>query len=63
MQRNEVVNLPVTPTYVRDLWALLTPLAEGKAVLNVGAAGNVEYYLDGRNDLWMHERLKSPKSR
>ena len=59
MQRNEVVNLPVTPTYVRDLWALLTPLAEGKAVLNVGAAGNVEYYLDGRNDLWMHERLKS----
>ena len=59
MQRNEVVNLPVSPTYVRDLWALLTPLAEGKSVLNVGAAGNVEYYLDGRNDLWMHERLKS----
>lgn len=59
MQRNEVVVLPVEPTYVRDLWSVLVPLAEGKAVLNVGAAGNVEYYLSGRRDLWMHERLKS----
>ena len=59
MQRNEVVTLPVMPSYVPDLWSLLAPLAGGKAVLNIGAAGNVEYYLDGRRELWMHDRLKS----
>lgn len=62
MQKNEVVALPVVPTYVGDLWSLLAPLAGGKAVLNIGAAGNVEYYLDGRRELWMHERLKSGAS-
>lgn len=59
MQKNEVVALPVVPTYVRDLWPFLAPLARGKAVLNIGAAGNVEYYLDGRRELWMHHHLKS----
>jgi len=59
MQKDEVVVLPVVPSYIRDLWSLLTPLARNKTVLNIGAAGDVEYYLDGRRDLWMHERLKS----
>jgi 2-polyprenyl-3-methyl-5-hydroxy-6-metoxy-1,4-benzoquinol methylase len=59
MQRNEIANLPSLPTYARDMWQLLTQLAKGKAVLNVGAAGNVEFYLSGRRDLWMHEKLKS----
>ncbi len=59
MQKNEIAILPVTPTYVRDLWGLLKSLAAGKSVLNVGAAGNVEFYMDGRRELWMHEMLKS----
>jgi len=62
MQKDEVVVLPVVPSYIRDLWSLLTPLARNKTVLNIGAAGNVEYYLDGRRDLWMHDRLKSSAS-
>ena len=59
MQRTEVVALPLVPSYVHDLWSFLAPLAKGKAVLNIGAAGNVEYYLDGRRGLWMHDWLKS----
>ncbi len=59
MQKNEVVVLPVTPNYINDLWALLGALAKDKSVLNVGAAGNVEYYLDGRRELWMHDQLKT----
>lgn len=59
MQRNEVAVLPVVPTYAYDLWSVLGPLAKGKAVLNIGAAGNVEFYMDGRRHLWMHERLRS----
>jgi 2-polyprenyl-3-methyl-5-hydroxy-6-metoxy-1,4-benzoquinol methylase len=58
MQRNETTKLPSVPTYVRNIWQLLAPLAKGKAVLNIGAAGNVEYYLDGHRDLWMHDKLK-----
>jgi SAM-dependent methyltransferase len=59
MQRDEVAALPVEHIYVKDLWSILIPMAKGKSVLNVGAAGNVEYYLEGRRELWMHERLKS----
>ena len=58
MQRDEVATLPVVPTYVNDIWSLLLPLAKDKTVLNVGAAGNVEDYLAGRRDFWMHERVK-----
>lgn len=59
MQRDEVASLPVESNYINDVWSLLLPLAKDKTVLNVGAAGNVEYYLDGRRGLWMHEKLKS----
>ena len=41
------------------MWSLVTAVAKTKPVLNIGADGDVEYYLDGRRDLWMHERLKS----
>ena len=58
MQRNEVAALPVVAGYVGDIWALLGSLADGKRVLNVGAAGNVEFYLQGHRDLWLHEKLK-----
>lgn len=58
MQRNEVVQLkPVVSTIV-DARPLILDLATGRTVLNVGAAGNVEFYLPSRRRYWLHDQLR-----
>ncbi len=40
-----------------DIYPFLLDKARGKAVLNVGAAGNASVYLPDRRELWLHTRL------
>lgn len=40
-----------------DIYPFLLDKAQGKAVLNVGAAGNASVYLPDRPHLWLHTRL------
>lgn len=58
MQRNEVVQLNTTASTIANATRLILDLAKGKSVLNVGAAGNVEFYLPSRRHLWLHHQLQ-----
>ena len=57
MQRDETIRLDGKPVWTKGLRDFLEPYLDGSTVLNVGAAGNVEYYLDGRRDEWLHAWL------
>ncbi len=57
MQRDEIVVLERRPGRCPDLWGFLEPFVTGAAVLNVGAAGNVERYLEGHRSEWLHAWL------
>ena len=57
MQRNETVRLGVQAGWIPDAKAYLLAHCRNRSVLNVGAAGNVEYYLPQRKHLWLHAAL------
>jgi SAM-dependent methyltransferase len=57
VQRDEVVNLPVSPRELVDPFPYILDSARGKRVLNVGASGGVEHYLPERREAWLHHRL------
>lgn len=42
---------------LRDAGSYILDQAAKKSVLNVGAAGGVEYYLPAHRDAWLHDRL------
>lgn len=57
MSNPDIVALDARPGLVRDIWRYLLAAAEGRRVLNVGAAGGVEYYLPDHRQVWLHARL------
>ena len=57
MQRDEIVNLSVSPRALTDPFQFILDSARGKRVLNVGASGGVEHYLPERREAWLHHRL------
>lgn len=57
MQRDEIVNLPVSPRALADPFPFILDIASGKRVLNVGASGGVEHYLPEYRESWLHHRL------
>lgn len=63
MQRAETVNLDIKPRELRDPFGYILKAASGLRVLNVGASGNVEYYLPSHRDLWLHGMLEGVSSR
>lgn len=58
MRHNNLVELEVRPAVLRDPFELICGMAEGKNVLNVGAAGGIESYLPHQPEIWLHERLR-----
>lgn len=63
MQCNEVVNLSIIPRVLADPFVFILNSAHGKRVLNVGAAGGVEYYLPEHREAWLHHRLAGVAAR
>lgn len=59
MQRDEVIELPVSPRRLEDPFPYILENARGKRVLNVGASGGVEHYLPANREAWLHHRLAS----
>lgn len=58
MQREETVKLDFKPAVLDDPITFLITICEGKRVLNVGATGNVENYVNlGKLDNWLQYRL------
>lgn len=57
MQRDEIVNLSVSPRALADPFPFILDSARGKRVLNVGASGGVEHYLPEHREAWLHHRL------
>lgn len=59
MMRKGVARLERTPRHITDIGAYICKIAKGKNVLNVGASGNVEFYLPNNKELWLHYRLST----
>ena len=55
---DDLVQLSLVPKRLSNPIKRLENLADGKSVLNIGAAGGVKGYLPGNEGLWLHERLK-----
>ena len=58
MRKGDLVALDTEPTRLKDPFDLILSFAEGKRVLNVGAAGGVHSYLPDKAPAWLHERLR-----
>jgi 2-polyprenyl-3-methyl-5-hydroxy-6-metoxy-1,4-benzoquinol methylase len=58
MQRSEVTEITTKLCSLRDARRFILHMAQSRRVLNVGAAGNVEYYLPDRRQLWLHASLE-----
>jgi len=63
MRVGDGVRLDHAPRIVRDAHALILDMAAGRAVLNVGAAGNARYYGDHGTEGWLHKRLADRAAR
>ncbi len=59
MQREGVARVPVSMHHLNDVVEYILRRCQGKQVLNVGAAGNVERYFDDNLNQWLHHRLGS----
>ncbi|OEJ66638.1 class I SAM-dependent methyltransferase [Magnetovibrio blakemorei] len=57
MRQGESTVLDHPATAIVDAHALIIDMAQGRRVLNVGAAGNASYYRDHGLDGWLHARL------
>lgn len=57
MRANDLTILDVKPKYISDVFAHILKDVEGKAVLNIGAAGGVQGYLPNNRENWLHHRL------
>lgn len=57
MRQGERTVLDHPATSIADPHALILDMAQGRRVLNVGAAGNASYYRDHGSDGWLHARL------
>ena len=57
MRSNDLTILDVKPKYISDVFAHILNDVEGKAVLNIGAAGGVRGYLPNNREDWLHHRL------
>gem|GEM_PF-1201315 len=57
MQQNELAELAIATRVLEDPFAYILDCAQGKRVLNVGAAGGVETYLPRNRDIWLHHLL------
>ena len=58
MRSGDLVQLEVKPRVTPDVKAFLVEMAKGKAVLNVGALGDIDFYLPTRKMLWLHAMLE-----
>ena len=63
MQREEVTQLPFRMRGLADPYAFIAEQCRGRSVLNVGATGTVDRFLDGRARRWLHEELSRTASR
>lgn len=57
MRVNDTTRLDQPAGVTKDAHGDICRLAEGRSVLNVGAAGNAQYYMDHGHDGWLHARL------
>ncbi len=57
MRQGDQVELNQSPRVESDAHRLIVELAKGRRVLNVGAAGNAEDYLDGGEADWLHAQI------
>jgi SAM-dependent methyltransferase len=63
MRQGERTVLDHPATSIVDAHAMIIDMAQGRCVLNVGAAGNASSYRDHSMDGWLHARLaKSSKT-
>lgn len=57
MSAPDTVHLDRRPRLVANISRYILSRAEGRSVLNVGAAGGVATYLPDQRELWLHHRL------
>jgi len=57
MRQGDSTVLDHAPTPIADAHALILEMAQGRRVLNVGAAGNATFYKEYGADGWLHARL------
>lgn len=57
MRQGERTVLDHPATSIVNAHTLIIDMAQGRRVLNVGAAGNAAYYRDHGSDGWLHARL------
>ena len=52
MIANDLTILDVKPKYISDVFTHILKNVEGKAILNIGAAGGVRGYLPNNREKW-----------
>jgi len=57
MRVDDLVRMNVPIRTLQDPFGFICDHVAGKNVLNVGAAGGVQGYLPGNQDIWLHEKL------
>ncbi|MEG3619393.1 class I SAM-dependent methyltransferase [Magnetovibrio sp. PR-2] len=62
MRVGDTTQLDTPAGVAKDAHGDICRLAEGRKVLNVGAAGNARYYRDHGHDGWLHARLNGVAS-
>lgn len=57
MRQGDLVKLETKPTAIRDVVDYIVGLCVDKVVLNIGALGDVNYYLPHKKEIWLHDRI------
>ncbi len=60
---SNLVRLNVPLQRIKEPFAMIEKIVEGKNVLNIGAAGGVEGYLPHNKKAWLHEKIKRKAKR
>ena len=57
MRQGDLVKLETKPRAISDIIDYVVDACRGKSVLNIGALGDVKYYLPNYKNIWLHEKI------